>query len=156
MYGYYGLTAVYPLHAFTWKKRITQLQMAQFLFAVGYGTVGYLRHGFCVYSILYPLAMFCLFSNFYYHAFLKTRPVTSRKAEREIDSFQDEQMKQDWIAVFAVQFCMTDYMCNYSCHVYTVCSVHLLVCGVYSYNWNYYRGYMDVAAWVAYPMNDTV
>ncbi len=91
MYGYYALTAVYPLHAFSWKKRITQLQMAQFLFGVGYGAIGYAYHGFCVYSILYPGVMFLLFSNFYYRAFVTKKG--SRKTTE--DHFEDGQTKQD-------------------------------------------------------------
>ena len=71
MYGYYGLTALYPLHEFTWKKRITQLQLAQFLFGLGYSIIGFKYYGFCVYSVLYPIMMIVLFSNFYYHAFIK-------------------------------------------------------------------------------------
>lgn len=71
MYGYYFLTALYPLHDFAWKKRITQMQITQFLLALAHGSVGYVYHGFCIYCIMYGLSMLLLFSNFYYHAFIK-------------------------------------------------------------------------------------
>lgn len=80
MYGYYALTALYPLHEFTWKKRITQMQMTQFVIAIVHGTYGYLYHGFCIYSILYGLGMLSLFSNFYYRAFIaKKKPRADEK-----------------------------------------------------------------------------
>lgn len=73
MYGYYALTAVYPLRDFAWKKRITQMQMLQFVIAIFHHIPGYLYYGFCVYSVLYPLAMLSLFGNFYYRAFVAKR-----------------------------------------------------------------------------------
>lgn len=80
MYGYYALTALYPLHEFTWKKRITQMQMTQFVIAIVHGTYGYLYHGFCIYSILYGLGMLSLFSNFYYRTFIaKKKPRADEK-----------------------------------------------------------------------------
>ena len=77
MYGYYCVTAIYPLHVITWKRRITQLQIAQFLFAIWFGATGYCYHGFCIYSILYPIAMLALFSNFYYNAFVRKKMTSS-------------------------------------------------------------------------------
>ena len=70
MYGYYCLTALYPLHEFTWKKNITQMQVAQFVLVICQAVYGYLYHGFCVYSILYGALFLGLFGNFYYHAFV--------------------------------------------------------------------------------------
>lgn len=70
MYGYYALTAIYPLHEFTWKKRITQLQMTQFAIGLVQCTYGYLYHRICIYSIFYVLTLMLLFSNFYYRAFV--------------------------------------------------------------------------------------
>ena len=70
MYGYYALTAIYPLHEFTWKKRITQLQMAQFAIGLVQCTHGFLYHRICIYAIFYMLTLLLLFSNFYYHAFI--------------------------------------------------------------------------------------
>ena len=71
MYGYYGLTAFYPVGNFPIKKRITQLQMTQFLLIAMQGVWGYINYNFCIYSILYPIGLLSLFSNFYYHAFLR-------------------------------------------------------------------------------------
>ncbi len=73
MYGYYGCTALFPLHDFTWKRRITQMQMLQFAVALVHGAVGYLYHGFCIYALLYGMGMLALFSNFYYRAFVSPR-----------------------------------------------------------------------------------
>ena len=73
MYGYYGLTAFYPLRDFPIKKRVTQLQMTQFLILTVQAAWGYLNYNFCIYSIIYPLVLFSLFSNFYYQAFLGKR-----------------------------------------------------------------------------------
>ena len=97
MYGYYALTAVYPLHTFTWKKRITQMQMTQFVIAIVYGTVGYLYHGFCIYSILYGIGMFSLFSNFYYRAFIakgNLREEMKEVASLDTDSKDTEKKKK--------------------------------------------------------------
>lgn len=82
MYGYYGLTAFYPLEYFPIKKRVTQLQMTQFVILAMQGMWGYLYHGFCVYSFLYPLGLLALFSNFYYHAFLYPR-ADNRQARKK-------------------------------------------------------------------------
>ena len=74
MYGYYAMTAWHPMEAYTWKKCITQLQMIQFLIGIVIGTYGYLTLGYCVYSIVYPMSMFALFSNYYYHAYINPKP----------------------------------------------------------------------------------
>ena len=71
MYGYYFLTSLYPLHDFTWKKRITQFQIVQFLIAISQAVYGYLYRDFCIYSIMYGAAMLGLFGNYYYYAFIK-------------------------------------------------------------------------------------
>lgn len=81
MYGYYFLTALYPLRDFVWKKRITQLQIVQFVLGLWQAVMGYLYHGFCVYAMLYALSMIVLFSNFYYRAFIVKRGRRSAKAE---------------------------------------------------------------------------
>ena len=70
MYSYYALTAVFPLEEFTWKRRVTQMQLAQFGFGVIVGVNGYLYEGYCVYAIIYPIVLITLFSNYYYNAFI--------------------------------------------------------------------------------------
>ena len=82
MYGYYFLTALYPLHDFTWKKRITQMQIGQFLIAIVHGLYGYAYRGFCIYSVMYGVGMITLFSNFYYRAFLRPRKMTRDVIDR--------------------------------------------------------------------------
>ena len=79
MYGYYGLTAFYPVRNFPIKKRITQLQMTQFVLLAMQSMWGYMNYGYCIYSILYPFGLFSLFFNFYYHAFLRPRRASKEK-----------------------------------------------------------------------------
>lgn len=83
MYGYYGLTAFYPVRDFPIKKRITQLQMTQFVLVAMQGLWGYLKYNFCIYSILYPIGLLTLFSNFYYNAFLRPRKRSSEDRKKE-------------------------------------------------------------------------
>ncbi|XP_076459390.1 very long chain fatty acid elongase 2-like [Babylonia areolata] len=71
LYLYYGLSALFPDNPPTWKKQMTQVQIAQFLVGFVLAVFGYLYHSFCVYSIFYGLTMTYLFSNFYYHAYVK-------------------------------------------------------------------------------------
>ena len=85
MYGYYGLTALYPLCKLSWKQRITQLQMVQFLLGLTHSVYGYLCCGFCMYYILYSVILMALFENFYFHAF----------ASQEKIKFQQHNMKND-------------------------------------------------------------
>ncbi|KAL8597372.1 hypothetical protein ACOMHN_056135 [Nucella lapillus] len=77
LYLYYGLSALSPHNPPTWKKQVTQIQIAQFLVGFVLAVVGYLRHNFCVYSILYGLTMTYLFSSFYHSAYIKPRPATA-------------------------------------------------------------------------------
>ena len=81
MYTYYGLRAIQPLNEISWKKRITQLQMAQFLFGLVFAANGYLYHGFCVYSMLYGLGLLVLFTNYYYQAFIRKKTSSREKFE---------------------------------------------------------------------------
>uniref|UniRef100_UPI00398F1439 very long chain fatty acid elongase 4-like isoform X1 n=2 Tax=Pristiophorus japonicus TaxID=55135 RepID=UPI00398F1439 len=69
LYFYYGQSALNPIQRPAWKKRMTQLQISQFLLDLVLATWGYLYHGFCIYSILYGLTMLGLFLNFYRKAF---------------------------------------------------------------------------------------
>ena len=73
LYLYYGQAALNPSQRPQWKQQMTQLQMFQFVIGLIHSSVGYLHHGFCVYSIFYGFSMLGLFGNFYYHAFLKVR-----------------------------------------------------------------------------------
>lgn len=80
MYSYYAMTAIFPLHDFTWKRFITQLQIAQFLLGIVVSTYGYLHEGYCIYSIMYTGALICLFSKYYYKAFIAR---SGEKKERQ-------------------------------------------------------------------------
>ena len=83
MYGYYCLTALYPLHDFEWKKRITQMQIIQFLVGLIHCCYGYMYHGFCVYSLLYGFSILMLFVHFYYHAFIKKRKPSASSVDQK-------------------------------------------------------------------------
>ncbi|XP_067828459.1 very long chain fatty acid elongase 4-like [Heptranchias perlo] len=69
LYFYYGQSALNPIQRPAWKKRMTQLQILQFLMDLSLATWGYLFHGFCIYGIMYGLTMLGLFLNFYCKAF---------------------------------------------------------------------------------------
>ncbi|XP_076460330.1 very long chain fatty acid elongase 4-like [Babylonia areolata] len=75
LYLYYGLTALSPDSPPTWKKQMTQIQIAQFFVGFVIAAFGYAYYNYCIYSILYGITMTWLFSNFYYHAYVKKRPV---------------------------------------------------------------------------------
>ncbi|KAI6660440.1 Elongation of very long chain fatty acids protein 2 [Oopsacas minuta] len=72
MYSYYAISVVKKVDN-SWKRVITHLQLVQFVICLTFSIPGYMYHGFCVYSVLYPLSMILLFGNFYYHAFVKKR-----------------------------------------------------------------------------------
>lgn len=79
LYAYYGLTSsgvAVPIH---WKRGMTQIQLVQFGIGLVHSTVGYLHHGFCVFSILYAVSMVLLFGNFYMQAY-----GAERKARRAL------------------------------------------------------------------------
>lgn len=73
LYFYYALTAMDANRVPSWKQRLTELQILQFVIDIAYAVIGYLHHGFCVYGFIYGIIMTSLFSNFYYHAYLKPR-----------------------------------------------------------------------------------
>lgn len=79
LYLYYGQSALYPGQRPHWKKRLTQLQIVQFLIGLIHLSIGYAFHGFCVYGIFYGSSMLFLFSNFYYWAFVHKKPSTVEK-----------------------------------------------------------------------------
>lgn len=81
LYLYYGLTALFPERSFPWKKNITQLQILQFIVLFKHALFGYLYHGFCIYGLFYGLTMTSLFSNFYYKAYVKSKPVDTKKVK---------------------------------------------------------------------------
>ncbi|XP_070545380.1 very long chain fatty acid elongase 5-like [Ptychodera flava] len=86
LYLYYAQTAYDSTQAPSWKKNMTQLQIAQFLGGLVHNTMGYLYHGFCVYSFFYAFTMLYLFSNFYYHAFIKTPSKRKNKVDMNYES----------------------------------------------------------------------
>ena len=79
LYLYYGQSALFPGQRPVWKKRLTQLQIVQFLVGFAHVTYGYIYHGFCIYGPFYCLSMLLLFSNFYYHAFVRRKSEGNRK-----------------------------------------------------------------------------
>ena len=80
MYGYYIFSVFYaPKESSWWKRGITLLQMAQFLYGIVYSTNGYLNLGYCFYSVLYPAIMLTFFSNFYYNTYILGRKRNIKK-----------------------------------------------------------------------------
>ncbi|XP_028402198.1 elongation of very long chain fatty acids protein 4-like [Dendronephthya gigantea] len=79
LYLYYGQSALFPGQSPLWKKRLTQLQIFQFVIGLAHTSCGYLYHGFCLYGPFYALSMMLLFSNFYYNAFVRQRSNNSAK-----------------------------------------------------------------------------
>ncbi|XP_005090244.1 elongation of very long chain fatty acids protein 5 [Aplysia californica] len=75
LYLYYGLTAVNPDNPPKWKKQMTQIQILQFIIGFIIAFYGHRYHHFCVYSMFYGVTMIVLFSNFYYHAYVKVRTI---------------------------------------------------------------------------------
>ncbi|XP_033644524.1 elongation of very long chain fatty acids protein 5-like [Asterias rubens] len=73
LYFYYGRCAANPDSPPSWKKQMTQLQIAQFFVILVHCTVGYLYHGFCGYSIFFCMTMIYLFGSFYVVAFLRSK-----------------------------------------------------------------------------------
>ncbi|XP_077999748.1 very long chain fatty acid elongase 5-like [Glandiceps talaboti] len=92
LYFYYAQAAYNPSQAPSWKKNMTQMQILQFLIGLVHNTFGYLYHGFCVYSFFYAFSMLYLFSNFYYHAFVKQK---SKKVKEENSNSYDIKGKKE-------------------------------------------------------------
>ncbi|KAL8607338.1 hypothetical protein ACOMHN_039488 [Nucella lapillus] len=81
LYSYYGLTAFNPDKPPTWKKEMTQIQIVQFFIGFVIAGYGYWYHNYCVFSFLYGITMTWLFSNFYYQAYVKKRPVKQQTVQ---------------------------------------------------------------------------
>ncbi len=68
LYLYYGLTAIGISPP--WKQRLTEMQILQFLIDMVHAVVGFAKHNFCSWSLLYGSSMLYLFSSFYYRAYI--------------------------------------------------------------------------------------
>jgi hypothetical protein len=68
LYLYYGLTAIgiQP----PWKKRLTEMQILQFLIDLVHALVGFAKHNFCTWSLLYASSMIYLFGSFYVKTYI--------------------------------------------------------------------------------------
>lgn len=80
LYLYYGLAALNPGNPPPWKQRLTELQIIQFFIDMIYGAIGYKSYGFCVYGHFYGMLMTYLFCNFYYHAYIKRKPIKAKSS----------------------------------------------------------------------------
>ncbi|XP_067942175.1 very long chain fatty acid elongase 4-like [Watersipora subatra] len=77
MHLYYAYTAYFSSSSKpSWKRRITELQIAQFLIDLIYCIVGISQGKLCIWSFFYGLSMLILFTNFYLRAYI-LRPTTS-------------------------------------------------------------------------------
>ena len=80
LYFYYMRT-VGATTAPVWKRRLTELQILQFAIGIVHAGVGYIWHGFCLYSAIYGIALLLLFSQFYYYSYLKPRMPANSKTQ---------------------------------------------------------------------------
>ena len=69
LYYYYGHTLRHVARP-SWKRRITELQIVQFLIDLVYAVNGFVHHNFCMWGIFYGIAMTTLFVNFYRRAYV--------------------------------------------------------------------------------------
>ena len=84
LYFYYGMTATWPNAARpSWRRRLTEAQLAQFFFLFYFVVNGYLYHGYCPYGIVFDISMIVLFGNFYYFAYIRPKPTTSSKSTQK-------------------------------------------------------------------------
>ncbi|KAJ8023099.1 Elongation of very long chain fatty acids protein 4 [Holothuria leucospilota] len=81
LYFYYAYSAQHPNNPPSWKKNITQLQIAQFLVGIVHAGFGYKYHNFCIYGPIYGLTMIVLFSNYYLRAFVLNKKGEKSKNE---------------------------------------------------------------------------
>lgn len=78
LYLYYGLTAIG--YQPPWKQRLTEMQILQFLIDLVHGLVGFARHNFCFWSIMYACSMIYFFGSFYIKHYVKSRPDSNKKS----------------------------------------------------------------------------
>jgi uncharacterized membrane protein len=78
LYLYYGLTAIgiQP----PWKKRLTEMQILQFLIDLVHALVGFAKHNFCTWSLLYASSMIYLFGSFYVKTYIMSSPSGDHRA----------------------------------------------------------------------------
>ena len=77
---YYGLTAIgiQP----QWKKKLTELQILQFMIDLVHASIGFAKHNFCTWGIMYGLSMLYLFGSFYYRTYVVPKTTqTTKKVE---------------------------------------------------------------------------
>jgi len=77
LYLYYGLTAVGIQPG--WKKKLTEMQIIQFLIDLVHGFVGFAKHNFCSWAILYAVSMIYLFGSFYYRTYVASPKDTKKR-----------------------------------------------------------------------------
>ena len=84
LYLYYGLTSIgiQP----DWKKKLTEFQIIQFLIDLVHGLVGFAKHNFCSWAIMYALSMIYLFGSFYYRTYIKVvKPSVKQESIKKQD-----------------------------------------------------------------------
>ena len=79
LYLYYGLTGIgiYP----QWKRQLTEIQLLQFFIDLVYALVGFAKHNFCSWGILYNLSMIYLFGSFYVRTYINPRLPPPKKSD---------------------------------------------------------------------------
>jgi len=76
LYLYYGLTAmgIRP----QWKRLLTEMQLLQFFIDLIHGVIGFAKHNFCSWAIMYALSMIYLFGTFYIRTYINPKPVQKK------------------------------------------------------------------------------
>lgn len=77
LYLYYGLTAI-GIHP-QWKKKLTELQLIQFAIDLVHGLIGFAKHNFCSWAIIYALSMMYLFGVFYYKNYVASKAPSEKE-----------------------------------------------------------------------------
>ena len=63
-----------------WKRLLTEMQLLQFFIDLIHGLIGFAKHNFCSWAILYALSMIYLFGTFYIRTYIHPKKLT-KKAE---------------------------------------------------------------------------
>lgn len=61
-----------------WKKLLTEMQLLQFFIDLIYALVGFAKHNFCSWGIMYNLSMIYLFGEFYVRTYIKPKAMQKK------------------------------------------------------------------------------
>ena len=61
-----------------WKRLLTEMQLLQFFIDLIHGVIGFAKHNFCSWAIMYALSMIYLFGTFYIRTYINPKPVQKK------------------------------------------------------------------------------